>query len=318
MTDAARVALSFWPSPCSFLSFLSFPFPLYFCLSVDTQLSHYWWSLGHGPPNSVMLHWPNVVNPLRYSLILARNGQHGLMVSQTLWSRQGFLKVQYVCVCSAHMTFLTLAVRWTRKAISLWPSFRGVSEVKSDCVFQANAEFANLASLFDLECLSRFKLCQYIPTLSWQEECCQALPPARTHQWRLDELSDSWDLHAVMPASAPAVQPLPFLLYPRLYWGTPPASRQEGTGGSLGVPHDLLRCGLSAIQPACSMGLCKHFWTHPLRWMLANLGCGQSHVGQQPVSVCMCVRVSSSIWVNSLQCDIAALTLWVVEWTIEW
>lgn len=98
MTDAARVALSFWPSPCSFLSFLSFPFPLYFCLSVDTQLSHYWWSLGHGPPNSVMLHWPNVVNPLRYSLILARNGQHGLMVSQTLWSRQGFLKVQYVCV----------------------------------------------------------------------------------------------------------------------------------------------------------------------------------------------------------------------------
>lgn len=35
--------------------------------------------------------------------------------------------------------------------------------------------------------------------------------------------------------------------------------------------------------------------------MLANLGCSQSHLGQQPVSICMCVPVSSSIWVNGLQ-----------------
>lgn len=36
MTNAARVALSFWPLSCLFLSFLSLLFSLCFCLSVDT------------------------------------------------------------------------------------------------------------------------------------------------------------------------------------------------------------------------------------------------------------------------------------------
>lgn len=42
--------------------------------------------------------------------------------------------------------------------------------------------------------------------------------------------------------------------------------------------------------------------------MLANLGCSQSHLGQQPVSICMCVPVSSSIWVNGLQYVSAPVT----------
>lgn len=42
--------------------------------------------------------------------------------------------------------------------------------------------------------------------------------------------------------------------------------------------------------------------------MLANLGCSQSHLGQQPVSICMHVPVSSSIWVNGLQYGRAPVT----------
>lgn len=57
----------------------------------------------------------------------------------------------------------------------------------------------------------------------------------------------------------------------------------------------------AACQPVCLTGTCKHCRTHPLRWVPANLGCGQSHLGQQPVSVCMRVPVSSSNWVNGLQ-----------------
>ncbi len=46
--------------------------------------------------------------------------------------------------------------------------FRGVRDfqVESEFVVQANAEFANLAKQFNLECLSRFGLYQYIHTLS--------------------------------------------------------------------------------------------------------------------------------------------------------
>lgn len=153
--------------------------------------------------------------------------------------------------------------------------------------------------------------------LSWQEECCQALPPGLSDRWWLDELSYLWDLHAVMPAPMPLlVWPLPSLPHPRLYGATPctgPAGCWElFVGGGHSTYFGV------ACQPACSMGICKHYRTHPLRWMLANLGCGQSHVGQQPMSVCMCVRVSSSIWANGLQYGMAAMTIRVEDWTVEW
>lgn len=49
--------------------------------------------------------------------------------------------------------------------------------------------------------------------------------------------------------------------------------------------------------------------------MPANLGCGQSHLGQQPVTVCMCVLVSSSIRVHGLQYVKATVTVGAEERT---
>lgn len=53
--------------------FLFYALAIFLCL-----LFHCRESQGHALPNSVMLHWPNAVNPLRYSLILVQRGQHGL------------------------------------------------------------------------------------------------------------------------------------------------------------------------------------------------------------------------------------------------
>lgn len=74
----------------------------------------------------------------------------------------------------------------------------------------------------------------------------------------------------------------------------------------------------AACQPVCLTGTCKHCRTHPLRWVPANLGCGQSHLGQQPVSVCMHVPVSSSNWVNGLQYVKGAVTIGVEKCAGDW
>lgn len=75
----------------------------------------------------------------------------------------------YVCVCSSHGipdTGKEVNQKNFSKLVAFF--FRGVCEfqVESDFVVQANAEFANMAKQFNLECLLRFELYQYIHRLS--------------------------------------------------------------------------------------------------------------------------------------------------------
>lgn len=132
MTSAARAALSSWPSSHPFLFLLSFLLSLYFCLLVDTLLSYYWWSLGHGLPTSVMLHWVKVVSPLHYGLILVWNGQDGLIVSQTLWWRRfsqvgsafmfvyGWKEGNQKRVLQTSSLFFKIPVYWNLKSVLKW------------------------------------------------------------------------------------------------------------------------------------------------------------------------------------------------------
>lgn len=60
--------------------------------------------------------------------------------------------------------------------------------------------------------------------------------------------------------------------------------------------------------PAYARGISSHFRVHSLRSVLAYLGCGQSHVGQQPVSVSLCVCPFFSICMNGPWCGVLAVT----------
>lgn len=125
---------------------------------------------------------------------------------------------------------------------------------------------------FNLECLSRFRLCQYIHTLSWQEQCCQALPSGLVDRWRFDELSDLCDFHAVMPAPYPCCMTPALPASPKALWSYPLCQARRALRVVWGYHTTYFG---AACQPACSTGICKHYRSHPLRWLLANLGCGQ-------------------------------------------
>lgn len=74
----------------------------------------------------------------------------------------------------------------------------------------------------------------------------------------------------------------------------------------------------AACQPKWSTGMGKKYRTHPLGWLLLNLGCIQLHVGQQPVSACMHVCVTGSIWMSGLQYSRSAMPTGLEECTDKW
>lgn len=118
-----------------------------------------------------------------------------LMVSQTLWSQHSFLKVQCAFVGTTRMALPSLA-KSVYLACSLFQTIIYLF-------------FFNLAELFYSDSLLRFRLCLYVRALGWKENC-QDLPPGLARRRPLDELSDLWDLHAVLPAPWPCcVTPTP-------------------------------------------------------------------------------------------------------------
>ena len=145
-------------------------------------------------------------------------------------------------------------------------------------------------------------------TVLWHEKCCQASPPGLG---LTDDGLMSCQICGTFTLScqplAPTSWSLPSLVHPRLYGAT------NGPGGYRMLSGGTARPTLVwLVRESASMfkGLyAKQYRAHPLGWVLANLGCGQSHVGQQPVSVCMRVRVSSSICMNGLQYGIVAITI---------
>lgn len=116
------------------------------------------------------------------------------------------------------------------------------------------------------------------------------LPSRLAGLWQLDELSDVWDLCAVM--QSPILQlfdPLPRLLCLKPPIESTPAPGQQSTGCSFGGWG-----GGGGTWPTLVWPVHQHMQGvyavsfKPIPGgggVLANLGCGQSHVGHQPVSV---------------------------------
>lgn len=248
-----------------------------------------------------MLHWPKVGSPLRYSLILAQNGQDSLIVGQN--HRKVFPRT----------TWHPLTKRWFRKA-SFSLSFQAnpslvVFLTSMSVVFgNADAEISkkqNLAELLSLDSLAVWismvdssqhpghTVVSYVHTLA-----CTILTRGVLSgftSWTRWLITIWWAVRYAGPSRCHA-SPIRLVCDPchrgftQGFTEPSAAPGQQGTSCSLGCCTTYFD---GVCPPAYSRGICNQYRTYPLGLVPANLGYGQLHVGQQPVCLSVCVSTRS-------------------------